>query len=573
MASLSRVNVQVGFQGNAAVEGFKAVESSAKRLGNEVKKATEKTEESSKKLTLWGATFGRVANSVKGANDIKGAFDMFRGVVDFFIGMPMRAFSSLIQLGSELESLQIQMGAMAGNFKAGADSLEYLRQITRDMGVPLGELVGSFKELSTAGIPTGDIEKLLRTFSAIAPLLGPGGIGQISGGIASMAKSGMADQATLDLLQNAGIPVYEALAQKLTNITGVFHDMQAAQQAVERGAVVASTAINAMQEAAKSPQALEAAQRIGNSVEGQLSRLKEGFTELLRDIGAGLIKGLDVPAFLASLRGVLDALAVITEGVVSSFKEIGGPEGVGNKLEASFKAMRSWAFDIAEAIAKGAVKAKETFDNIVTNIKAAFDKIQAFVNGGFSGWRSGKTADEIKVIENWAKRDIDNAAMRSADMQDRLEEFFKKMRTNAGWLDMQRANDLNQFAKPQEITLPNKAEDLRKSPLQQLADEQLKLRQGRADSGKIAELMNAMLGKYAPSSDGFMAGRTESGSVAAAEMMIRNMAGSETRSLQQRMADAMEAAQAEAKRQTDLETQMVQLLGQMRPVPTTTIGK
>lgn len=177
------------------------------------------------------------------------------------------------------------------------------------------------------------------------------------------------------------------------------------------------------------------------------------------------------------------------------------------------------------------------------------------------------------MIENWAKRDIDNAAMRSADMQDRLEEFFKKMRTNAGWLDMQRANDLNQFAKPQEITLPNKAEDLRKSPLQQLADEQLKLRQGRADSGKIAELMNAMLGKYAPSSDGFMAGRTESGSVAAAEMMIRNMAGSETRSLQQRMADAMEAAQAEAKRQTDLETQMVQLLGQMRPVPTTTIGK
>jgi hypothetical protein len=187
----------------------------------------------------------KIKESLKGAQDIKATLEMVRGLFNLVTSAPraaLRGLGGIVELGAELETMQVKFGVLLGSFDRGAQSLEVLRQITRDMGVPLKDLVGAFSSLVGGGVGGGDAEKLIRTFSAIAPLLGQGGVGQLATGIGAMAKSGVAQADALNQMQGSGLRVYEALAERLTRVTGVLHGVREAQDAVElHGRVYAIT--------------------------------------------------------------------------------------------------------------------------------------------------------------------------------------------------------------------------------------------------------------------------------------------------------------------------------------------
>lgn len=515
----------------------------------------------------------KIKKSLKGAQDIKATIELVRGLFRLVTSGPLAAGGGIasgatraIGLGAELETMQIQMGTLVKSFDKGAQSLEVLRQITRDMGVPLKDLVGAFSQLVGAGVGAGDAEKLLRTFSAISPLLGQGGISQLAGSIASMAKSGIAEQSGLQQLQQSGLPVYEALAEKLTRITGVFHDMRSAQEAVERGAVLASTAIGAMQDAARSPQALEAARRISNSVEGQLSRLKEGFTELLRDIGTGLIKGLDIPAFLASLRGVFEALQIITQQIVQSFLSLAGPGEQGGNLEKSFKRMRDLAFDISEKLANVFNDARVIFEKIIRQLESFMYKAGEIAKGGVTGFASGKSTKGFYYEDQLVKEDIKQIEEAGKKRAEALKGFFGNARTAAIWQDMQRAADMVPGAQQggAQINLAQRSAAIN-DPFQALRDMQMQMRQGGLLAGsKVAETFGAFIKNGQADPNAWMAGKIEAGSAAAADAIMQHQYGQDAKSLQQQIADGIKATEELNKRQVENEQEMIKILKTLR---------
>lgn len=371
--------------------------------------------------------FGKFGEALKGANDIKSTFEMVRGVGRMFSYAP----EQILKAGGDLQTMQIKMGLLTGSFDKGAASLENLRSITRDLGVPLEDVVGSFQKLSTAGVSTGDAEKLLRTFSTVSPLLGQGGLEQLAGGISEMARSGVADAQTLQQMQASGIKVYEALAQRLSVVQGRYVSVQEAIAGVDAKTVEASTAVLAMQDAVKTPEVVEAAQRFANSFDGQLSRLKQSAYELMRDVGKGLIDGLDIPAFLASLRGVLDAIASIVRTIVSSFAQIAGPQGDANRLEENFKAARNYGFSIAEVITKSANDFYTQFQSIFLGLESAAKKVVITFEQGVQGLWDGETAALIEA------RDFLDEIARGQNEKDRIAreneitKFFNIARANA----------------------------------------------------------------------------------------------------------------------------------------------
>lgn len=519
----------------------------------------------------------RIKEMLKGMNDLKATIEMIRGVMNLAFAIPKALFnglSGLVKLGGELETMQIQMGALVGNFDAGASSLENLRQITRDMGVPLGELVGGFKDLVTAGLNAGDAEKLLRTFSKISPLLGQGGMGQVTSGIGSMAQSGMAERSALDAMQKGGINVYQALADKLTRVSGQFYGIRDAQKAVENGAVLASTAIQAMQEAANSPKALEAALRISNSLEGQLGRLREGFTELLRDVGDGLLKGLNVTAFVNSLRAVFEAITLIVRSIVDMFMPILDPKERGAELEKTFISVRDTALDAAQNFAKMAIDLKAAFDTIFAKIEAEVNKIIARLEFGavgvFGMGAEGAINRALEGEDKLGKARAKAAGAAAEKNKGEVDKFFDNIRKKAKELDAARVGDRAQLPPNAGPELPN---------VRQVTDQfstlrDLKTRIGQGDVFQSGEIQSALSGFMSKMNqpDAGINQRIEAGSAAAAEAIIRNNNRESVQSIQEQIKAAVEAATIEAQRQTELEKEMLKALQGIKLPATVQVG-
>lgn len=519
----------------------------------------------------------RIKEMLKGMNDLKATIEMIRGVMNLAFAIPKAMFnglSGLVKLGGELETMQIQMGALVGNFDAGASSLENLRQITRDMGVPLGELVGGFKDLVTAGLNAGDAEKLLRTFSKISPLLGQGGMGQVTSGIGSMAQSGMAERSALDAMQKGGINVYQALADKLTRVSGQFYGIRDAQRAVENGAVLASTAIQAMQEAANSPKALEAALRISNSLEGQLGRLREGFTELLRDLGDGLLKGLDVTAFVNSLRGIFEAITLIVRSIVDMFMPILDPKERGAALEKTFISVRDTALDAAQNFAKMAIDLKAAFDSIFAKIEAEVNKVLARLEFGavgvFGMGAEGAINRALEGEDKLGKAKAKAAAAAAEKNKGEIDKFFDNIRKKAKELDAARVGDRAQLPPNAGPELPN---------VRQVTDQfstlrDLKSRIGQGDVFQSGEIQSALSGFMSKMNqpDAGINQRIEAGSAAAAEAIIRNNNRESVQNIQEQIKAAVEAATIEAQRQTELEKEMLKALQGIKLPATVQVG-
>lgn len=488
MATISRLAINLGWNGKEAESGLA-------RTAQKTKQAATSADEA-------GSAFGRLAKALKGANDVKSGFEMLRGVTQFFIGAPIAAVAEMIKLGGELETMQTRMGLLAGGFDKGAKSLENLRQITRDMGVPLEDLVSGFQQLTTAGVDTGSAEKLMRTFANVAPLLGQGGLNQLAGGISQMVKSGVAEASVLQQMQSNGLKVYEALAQRLSNVTGQFHSVEDAMQAVENRTVQASTAVLAMQDAVKTPEAIEAAQRLFDSFEGQLSRLQQGVIELFRDIGKGLIDGLDIPAFLASLRGVIEAISLIVKQLLQDLTALMGAGGAGDRIENNFKNARDFAFQMAERLAVAGNDLITGFDKMISHIKETFENIKAFFESPTDMEAQKNRQHFNRFIGNRERQDAEIAGQERALG---IANFFAGIENRAKALDAQRAMD---FAAP-------------------------------VDRGGKFEPVNIPQKQLASTQD-MTVQRLQAGSAAAVEAMIRNQMGGQTDKQDQMVAELKE---------------------------------
>jgi len=451
MARTANLSVSVTWGGAAAARGLQSFTQSLTTLSG-VANTARKSMASMMPSNLFSAT------GIKGLADMKAGMQMIRGVFQTFVMAPVRLAANILQMGAEMESAGIRMGALMGNMNAGKKTVRALSDAAMATGVPFEEMAKGFKSLMSEGLSAqGAVDVINQTRNA-ALLMGSGaeGFNAVIGAVNQLQANAAATEAPLKALQAGGIPVMEELAKKLSTVTGEVVDVNKAMEMVRQGTVLTATAIDAVFAASSSEKVAAAAMELEQSVEHQLAMAQAGFQEVLRNIGAELIKTFDPAQALAGFRGVMDGILQTVRMIADTFLPVIDPKDKGKGLQETFKFARDMTFTVAEQLIKGAITFKDYISDAASLLKVVLSEMKVmmleqtkFWTTGWSPFGSGRTLLSTMVIsaeEHAALPEQIAAAKAEADKIKNqgfaagtnlrpVEDAFKKLRDQAAAQD------------------------------------------------------------------------------------------------------------------------------------------
>jgi len=616
MASLSRVNVQVGFQGQEAVAGFEQVGNSAKKTTGEVDKLNQKAEQSGKAAGGSGMRW----------TELKSKLDLFTGGIGKIAGA-VQAFAAL---GAELQSTQIRLAYVTGSWEQAGRVLEDMRQQSMETGVAFSEMVGGLQKLTTVGLSAGAAATVLERMGNAAELLGSQGMSSLAGSINQLMRAGTATEGALMSLQDQGLDVFGALGESLSKVTGKAYTTEEAIRAIRRGAVSSAQAIEAIDAASNSPKAQETAKRFFGSFEGQIARLKTTMEDTFREISKMFLEAFDWAAVTAGLRGGFSAVRDIAKEIADTFLPVIDPKNKADGIEKSFRVARDLTFEIAEALIDTAQLIVKGFKEVANLIKNSNDLIlkgknllgdpnagvALFAQKEFAkaeaerkklnpkkpiaaeefgkDWKKPAVAEEFgQEAKNALKRMRERAAIRDADQDKKLNlgklfdlggvfDAFKngakaladQIKQAAAKLEIAK-NTFEKMALDLEENFASPAEQFNKTMADvgnQLKDARARLAAGDPLLGRIEAGLKRKAGKQLMDmmkenevGTSWQAARADKGSAAAMETIMRNRFGEQGKDVQERIKAAMDLANRLAKAQLEAQERAIAAFEKARP--------
>jgi hypothetical protein len=603
MASLSRVNVQVGFQGQEAVAGFEQVGNSAKKTTGEVDKLNQKAEQSGKAAGGSGMKW----------TELKSKLDLFTGG----IGKVAGAVQAFAALGAELQSTQIRLAYVTGSWEQAGQVLEDMRQQSMETGVAFSEMVGGLQKLTTVGLSAGAAATVLERMANASELLGAQGMSSLAGSINQLMRAGTATEGALMSLQDQGLDVFGALGESLSKVTGKAYTTEEAIRAIRRGAVSSAAAIEAIDAASNSPKAQEAAKRFFGSFEGQIARLKTTMEDTFREISKMFLEAFDWAAVTAGLRGGFSAVRDIAKDIADTFLPVIDPKNKAEGIEKSFRFARDMTFEIADALidtAKVIVKGFREVANLIKNSNDLILKGKNLLgdpNAGmalFAQKEFAKAEAERKKLngqkpvvaeefgqeaKNALKRMRERAAIRDADQDKKLNlgkifdlggvfDAFKngakalgdQIKQAAAKLEIAK-NTFEKMALDLEENFASPAEQFNKTMTDvgnQLKDARARLAAGDPLLGRLEAGLKRKAGKQIMDmlkenevGTSWQAARADKGSAAAMETIMRNRFGEQGKDVQERIKAAMDLANRLAKAQLEAQERAIAAFEKARP--------
>ena len=467
MARTANMSVSVTWGGQAAAKGLQSFTQSLNTMSG-VADHARKSLAGMMPSNLFSAT------GIKGLADAKAGIEMIRGVFQTFVGVPLQLANNIIKLGAEMEGAGIRMGALMGDMDAGKKTISALSKAAMATGVPFADMAKGMKSLMAGGLSAeGAADVIERTRNA-AMLMGTGaeGFNAVIGAVTQLQASAAATEGPLKALEASGIPVMTELAKKLSAVTGEVIDVNKAMKMVQEGTVLTATALDAVFAASSSERVAAAAAELENTVEHQLAKAQIGFQEVLRNIGAELIKTFDPAQVLAGFSGAMQGILDIVKMIADTFLPVVDPKDKGKALQDTFKFGRDMAFIIAEELVKGAIQLKDYVSDaasllkvVLAEIKIAMLEQTKFWTTGFMGGRSTLARTMISAEEHAALPAQIAAARAEADKLmaqgfaagtnlKPIEEKFNQLRMAAAAKDaaglnqvQQAMNDLGNAAK------------------------------------------------------------------------------------------------------------------------------
>ena len=577
-ASIAKMNVQIGWQGQKAEGGLKSLRKTIEDAGKAASGAS--------------GMFGSLAASLKGANDIKGFLDMSRGVFQYFVMTPINAARALLEMGGQLEQSQIRMAYAAGSWREGVAILEDLRKISEDTGAPIESLTKGFQQLTSTGLSAGAVRDLLRDTAGAADLLGggAGGTEKLASSLLTLASSATATDSAILGLQQGGLKVLEALAASLSRIRGQAVSTSEALQALRSGQVLGGTAIQAIQDAANTPGAKDAAERFRNSYLGKISEIKETASAAFADMGKSLIDNLKITEVLSGIKGGLSAVRDIIAEIVKTVGEMTDTLTKSEGIKGSFESARDITFTIAETLAKVGFDVLDKFKELAIIVQGIMDKASAAASGGLGGYLSGRTGRNIDSIDAANNKRIRGLPFENADARNAVTEFFERLREAAkaskeaaektkalaGAGDQAKAAlEANRKA-AQEWSATTLRETA--TPLEKFQESMQALRTiaaqaaqsgvdiskalGRRAAGAISELLTG-----GGTGDSWKADVAVKGTASAVEAELRAQFGDESKDLQTRIKDAVEAQKVIQDKQLQIQQRQLEALSKIPGMP------
>jgi hypothetical protein len=361
MASIAKMSVQMGWNGEQAEKGAASIEKNLKKVGDTAKSTNDKM----KAIKAPGAE----SMGLGGLTEIMSGFNLLKMGIDTLIVAPIQASMAILKLGSDAQAAQIKLGYMAGSAVQGVDAFRKLQKQASDTGIPLASLTKSLTTLTGLGLSVQAAGNTMARLGNAVQILGGGATGAdaVAGAIAQLRGSATATEGPLQSLQASGLKVFEALAQELSIVTGEAHNVETAMQKVKDGAVLSSTAVAAVFRASNNPAAAAAAEGIGATFTRQLDKLQEGFTAMLTSVGESLINALNPERVIAVFRGGMEGVKIIIDQISESLGLAIDPKK-GMQLEKVFAGARDMTFEIAETLVKAGAGLAEVIQQIAKQV-------------------------------------------------------------------------------------------------------------------------------------------------------------------------------------------------------------
>jgi len=457
MAKTANLSVAVSWGGSVAAKGLAKFTDGLNALGSVANK-------SRRALASLMPTSLFSAAGIKSLNDVKSGIEMVRGVFQTFVGTPIMVANNIIKLGAEMESAGIRMGALVGDMEAGKDIMKALSGAAMATGVPFADMAKGFRSLVEGGLSAEAAAETIEKTRNAAILMGGGaeGFNAVISAVNQLQSSAAATEAPLRALEAAGLPVFEHLARKLSNVVGQVISVDEAMEMVRQGSVLTATALDAVFDASAAGKVADAAKELENTVEAQLAKAQASFTEVLRNIGLELFKAFDPAQALAGFRGAMEGILAIVKSIATTLMPVIDPQDRATSLEATFKSARDLTFTIAEELIKGGLALKDYFADAAKLMRVAILEAKIllmeqikFWTTGFAGGRSTLSRGLIGEAEHAALPANIAAARKQADQMmaegfaagtntDQITATFRKLREQAAKDD---AAGLNQAAK------------------------------------------------------------------------------------------------------------------------------
>jgi tape measure domain-containing protein len=229
--------------------------------------------------------------------------------------------SQIIEQGSKFESANNRLTALTGDATLGAG----LQQIMRAGPSPGFEaLTEHATRLAALKFNPASVQDLIGRFNTLGVALGnPERImALIVDKIGDMAADGQATMPALSKLAEEGIPVWDALAARLSQTTGRMVSVAEAQQMVANGMVNVSEATAAIGDAANMPNIQGAAQQAANSFSGVWATAAANVQAVFQKIGSTILEGFNLNSlgggitdFFNFVMEKIDSIGPLLQGV------------------------------------------------------------------------------------------------------------------------------------------------------------------------------------------------------------------------------------------------------------------
>lgn len=187
----------------------------------------------------------------------------------------------------------------------------------------VGKLATGFLGLGVSG---KDAATMIESFGRTSLVAGSGAtdvfnkLGEVA---QNMVRTGVASKEDFAMLASMGLPVYEALAQRLNMVNKTALSANDAMNLLASGGVGTATALNALAGMKNNPEVIKQAEAQAGTLKGIYARLAGEVEGFFTEFGARIVEALDLKGFSNGLVGFVQNFRDNFESLVPAIKNIG----------------------------------------------------------------------------------------------------------------------------------------------------------------------------------------------------------------------------------------------------------
>ena len=236
-----------------------------------------------------------------------------------------KIYDRAVEAFANTEEILTRIKGLAG--EANAERLGGVMGEIADQGRIAQDVVG---KLATGflglGVSGKDAATMIESFGRTSLIAGSGAtdvFNKLGETVTNMTKTGVASKDDFEALKAMGLPVYEALAERLSMVGGVAISTKQAIDMLAKGAVNSKDAVNALNNLQSNPEVIKQAEEQAGTLKGIYARLAGEVEGFFTDFGAQIVEALDLKGFSKGLTGFMQNLRTNFSSLEPALKNIG----------------------------------------------------------------------------------------------------------------------------------------------------------------------------------------------------------------------------------------------------------